>query len=234
MALVRLQKYLAHAGVCSRRHAEELITKGKVVVNGETVTQMGVKIDPETDEVSVRGKKVEPEDNRTYIMLNKPAGYVTTCHQPGRKIVLDLIDLPQRLYPIGRLDNSSTGLLLLTDDGRLHHHLSHPSFDHEKEYQVEVAWDIPDAALESMRQGMVLEGRKTRPARVTRTGPRSFTMVLKEGRNRQIRKMVELAKNRVHRLHRIRMSQIRLDNLAPGKWRRLNEKEIQILTQGLE
>ncbi|WP_028313184.1 pseudouridine synthase [Desulfatibacillum aliphaticivorans] len=234
MALERLQKYLAHAGVCSRRHAEELISQGKVAVNGEIVTQMGVKIDPDKDEIAVNGKKVEPKQSRTYIMLNKPAGYLTTCKQPGRKIVLDLIDLPQRLYPIGRLDNNSTGLLLLTDDGRIHHRLSHPSFDHEKEYEVETVKDAPDQALDAMRRGMILEGKKTRPAKVKRTGPRSFTIVLKEGRNRQIRKMVELTKNKVRRLHRVRMSTIRLGGLPSGKWRRLNEKEIQALIKGLD
>ena len=234
MALERLQKYLAHAGVCSRRHAEELIAQGKVVVNGETVTQMGVKIDPDKDEVLVRGRKVKPENDRTYIMLNKPAGYLTTCKQPGRKIVMDLVDLPQRLYPIGRLDNNSTGLLLLTDDGRIHHRLSHPSFDHEKEYNVETVADIPEQALESMRKGMSLDGRKTRPARVKRTGPKSFVIVLKEGRNRQIRRMVELTKNKVRKLHRVRMSTIRLGNLPPGKWRPLNHEEIQALTKGLD
>ncbi|ACL03119.1 pseudouridine synthase [Desulfatibacillum aliphaticivorans] len=234
MALERLQKYLAHAGVCSRRHAEELISQGKVAVNGEIVTQMGVKIDPDKDEIAVNGKKVEPKQSRTYIMLNKPAGYLTTCKQPGRKIVLDLIDLPQRLFPIGRLDNNSTGLLLLTDDGRIHHRLSHPSFDHEKEYEVETVKDAPDQALDAMRRGMILEGKKTRPAKVKRTGPRSFTIVLKEGRNRQIRKMVELTKNKVKRLHRVRMSTIRLGGLPSGKWRRLNEKEIQALTKGLD
>ncbi|SHJ75671.1 23S rRNA pseudouridine2605 synthase [Desulfatibacillum alkenivorans DSM 16219] len=234
MALERLQKYLAHAGVCSRRHAEELISQGKVAVNGEIVTQMGVKIDPDQDEIAVNGKKVEPKESRTYIMLNKPAGYLTTCKQPGRKIVLDLIDLPQRLFPIGRLDNNSTGLLLLTDDGRIHHRLSHPSFDHEKEYEVETVKDVPDQALDAMRRGMMLEGKKTRPAKVKRTGPKSFTIVLKEGRNRQIRKMVELTKNKVRRLHRVRMSTIRLGGLPSGKWRRLNAKEIQALTKGLD
>ncbi len=234
MALMRLQKYLAHSGVCSRRHAETLIAQGKVKVNGQVITQMGVKVDPTKDEVRVSGKKVKPETHWTYIVLNKPAGFVTTCKQPGRKIVLDLVDLPLRLFPVGRLDFNSTGLLLLTDDGSLHHRLSHPSFDHEKEYEVEVSRDISDAHLEAMRQGLVLEGKKTRRAKVKRTGPKAFRMVLKEGRNRQIRRMVEKVNNRVKRLHRIRVAHIRLGNLPTGKWRHLNGEEKKALLKNLD
>ncbi|MDP3285516.1 MAG: S4 domain-containing protein, partial [Desulfobacterales bacterium] len=132
--MMRLQKYLSEAGFCSRRHGEELILAGRVSVNGVVITKLGTKIDPEKDIVEVGGNRIEAKNNLIYIALNKPKGYVTTCSRERGKIVLDLIDIPERVYPIGRLDKDSGGLLLLTNDGRLHNILSHPSFDHEKEY----------------------------------------------------------------------------------------------------
>ena len=164
MPLLRLQKYLADTGLCSRRAGENLIREGRVSVNGETVTQLGTKIDTEMDRVAVDGATVGSVAKRIYIALNKPKGYVSSCMHPGEQVVVDLIDLPTRLFPVGRLDKESVGLLLLTNDGRLHHQLSHPGFDHEKEYEVSLQRPINDADLRQMEMGIVLKGRRTRPA----------------------------------------------------------------------
>ena len=225
MPLVRLQKYLSAAGVCSRRKGEELIVAGKVAVNGEIVVELGTKIDPDQDQVEVDGKLVRPSHSLVYIALNKPKDYVTSCSHPGEKVVVDLVDISERIYPVGRLDKDSTGLLLLTNDGRIHHRLSHPSFDHEKEYDVTVARPIPDGALKKMSDGLPLMGTKTRPARITRISPRRFRMVLQEGKNRQIRRMVFKVGNEVTRLQRKRFANVKLGNLPPGKWRYLKESE---------
>lgn len=226
MTLTRLQKYLSEAGYCSRRHGENLIRQGHVTVNGETVTVLGTKIDPEKDRVEVDGAPLDVEAQRIYIALNKPPGVVTSCSHPGKKIVLDLVDIAQRVFPVGRLDEDSQGLLFMTNDGPLHHRLSHPSFDHEKEYDVTVADPLADQALNLMAGGMVLNGKKTRVATVRRISATRFRIVLKEGRNRQIRRMVELSGNRVTRLERIRISGIRLGKLPVGKWRFLTDSEV--------
>jgi len=222
---MRLQKFLSAAGFSSRRQGEEYIKNGRVKVNGIIVTELGTKVDPETDRVEVDGTMLSLNQKLVYIALNKPREYITSCDQADTKIVLDLIDIPQRVYPIGRLDKDSTGLLLLTNDGRLHHRLSHPSFDHEKEYEVSVAKPIPSGTLKSLSKGLPLMGRKTRPATVERISSRKFRIVLLEGRNRQIRRMVRKVGNQVTRLHRMRISNIKIGDLKPGSWRHLTSKE---------
>jgi 23S rRNA pseudouridine2605 synthase/23S rRNA pseudouridine2604 synthase len=168
-----------------------------------------------------------------YIALNKPKGYVTSCEQKKEKLVVDLIDISERIYPIGRLDKDSTGLLLLTNDGEIHHRLLHPSFDHEKEYDVTVAKSISDHALKTMTNGMVIMGKKTRPAIIRRLSKKRFRIKLKEGRNRQIRRMVGKTGNHVVRLNRISFANIRLGDLAEGGWRHLSEKEKRQLLDAL-
>ncbi len=232
-SMMRLQKFLSEAGFCSRRHGEELILAGRVCVNDVVVTELGTKIDPEKDIVEVGGNRIEVKNNLIYIALNKPKGYVTTCSRERDKIVLDLIDIPERIYPIGRLDRDSSGLLLLTNDGRLHNMLSHPSFDHEKEYDVLVSRPVPDEALDKMASGIHLLGSRTRPAQIKRISPSQFRIVLKEGRNRQIRRMVEKVGNRVKELKRIRISNVRLGNLKEGHWRYLTEKEKKELLKNI-
>jgi 23S rRNA pseudouridine2605 synthase/23S rRNA pseudouridine2604 synthase len=223
---MRLQKFLSAAGVCSRRKGEEYIKAGRVAVNNRIVVELGTKVDPAADLVQVDGNPVQSSSQPLiYIALNKPRGYVTSCSHPGEKIVLDLVDIPRRVYPVGRLDKDSTGLLLLTNDGRLHHKLSHPSFDHEKEYDVTVAKPISDGALRKMAEGLPLMETQTRPARVHRISARRFRMVLQEGKNRQVRRMVRKVGNQVTGLKRIRVANIKLGRLAPGAWRHLNEKE---------
>ena len=150
MPLIRLQKYLSQCGVCSRRKGEEHILQGDIKVNGKVVKRLGTKVDPEMDVVEFRNEVVRKVEEFVYIALNKPRGYVVSCHQNDERLVLDLIDIPVRLFPIGRLDKNSTGLLLLTNDGRLHHHISHPSFNHEKEYDVRVANPISSEDLKQM------------------------------------------------------------------------------------
>ena len=227
--MIRLQKYLADAGVCSRRRGETLIREGRVRVNGRVVAQMGVKIDPATDAVEVSGRPVTPAGSEIYIMLNKPVGYISSCRHGGRKIVLDLIDTDKRVYPVGRLDKASTGLLLLTNNGRLHYRLTHPSFDHEKEYIVKTKKPVPDADLAALAGGVQLNGKPTRPANVYREGNHEFRIVLQEGRNRQIRRMLEAVGNEVVRLHRVRMATLHLGGLETGKWRYLKAEEISDL-----
>lgn len=222
---MRLQKFLSAAGVCSRRHGETLIREGRVRVNGAVVTEMGVKVDPVADRVECDGATVQLPETTVTVALNKPRGYVTSCEQPGEKLVVDLVTLPVRLYPVGRLDKDSTGLLLLTSDGALHHRLLHPSFDHEKEYDVTLARPITDGALKKMAEGLPLMGRKTRKARVRRLSPNRFRIVLQEGRNRQVRRMVRKVGGHVTGLRRIRVAGVRLGQLPEGQWRHLTDKE---------
>jgi 23S rRNA pseudouridine2605 synthase/23S rRNA pseudouridine2604 synthase len=225
MMLVRLQKLMSEAGICSRRKAEVYIMSGRVRVNGQIVTELGTKVNVKKDLVEFDGQPISISLKLIYLALNKPMGVVTSCSHPGKKVVTDLIDLPERVYPIGRLDKDSTGLLLLTNDGALHHRLSHPSFNHEKEYLVTVAKSITDGALNRMAKGVPLMGIHTRPARIRRLSPTRFRIVLKEGRNRQIRRMVRKVDNKVIGLVRIRIANIHLGNLAEGDWRPLTHKE---------
>ncbi len=230
---MRLQKFISRAGYCSRRHAEEFILNGKVTVNGQIVTQLGTKVDPEKDKVVVEGTPISPEENLVYIALNKPKGYVTSCSHPGEKIVMELVNIPQRIYPVGRLDKDSTGLLLLTNDGKLHLKLTHPSFDHEKEYLVTVAQPIPQGALHSLEKGLTILGTKTRHTRVKRISDTRFKIILKEGKNRQIRRMIQKVGNRVSDLKRIRVANVRLGRLPEGKWRHLDETEKKYLIEAV-
>ena len=217
------------AGFCSRRKGETYITQGKVKVNGRTITELGTKIDPDVDGVEVDGQMLQLQQELIYIALNKPKGYITSCEQKGEPIVIDLIHISQRIYPVGRLDKDSTGLLLLTNDGKLHHRLLHPSFDHEKEYIVTTALPISLESLATMRKGMFIQGQKTRPAKIKRLSSHQFVIQLKEGKNRQIRRMVRKLRNHVSRLKRIRIANIHLADLAEGTWRHLSEKEISSL-----
>lgn len=231
MTMMRLQKYLSAAGVCSRRKGEELIQAGRISVNGVVASELGTKVDPDFDMVEADGKVIHLNQKLVYIALNKPKDYVTSCNQNGQKVVLDLVDVPERIYPVGRLDKDSTGLLLLTNDGRLHHILSHPSFDHEKEYIVTLVKPIPDGALNHMARGLPMMGTKTRAARVKRISARRFRIVLQEGKNKQIRRMVRKVGNQVADLKRIRIANIKLGRLPQGAWRHLTKTELKRLLQ---
>lgn len=233
MELMRLQKFLAAAGVCSRRKGEELIQKGLVKVNGVVVATPGTKVNPLNDSVEYNGKEVKIKSEDIYIALNKPVNYETTCKKNKGKIVLELVKIPSRIYPVGRLDKDSEGLILLTNDGRIHHGLSHPSFEHEKEYVVTVKKRLSGEDLNKMASGMILEEFSTMPCVIRRISPNSFNIILKEGKNRQIRKMVEDIGNRVVKLRRVRISNIRLGSLQPGKWRYLSDTEKRTLLDTL-
>lgn len=225
MTEMRLQKYLSGAGICSRRKGEEYIKAGWVKVNGKVVTTLGVKVDPQLDTVEVDRDAVRSDSAPIYIALNKPRGYVSSCRQQNEQTVMDLVGISDRVYPIGRLDKDSTGLLLLTNDGQLHHRLTHPSFNHEKEYEVTVAKPLPEGALRKLAKGLPMMGTRTRPARVDRISARRFRIVLREGKNRQIRRMVRKVGNRVTSLKRIRIARIKLGNLPSGGWRHLTKSE---------
>lgn len=234
MPPMRLHKFLALSGLCSRRRAEEHISNGRVTVNGQKVRVLGSIVDPDSDTVAFDGKPVTLPGDHVTIALHKPRGYVTSCRHPGDKIVLDLLDVTRRVYPIGRLDKDSTGLVLLTDDGDLHFALSHPSFDHEKEYRVRVRKPIPDSHLEFLAEGVVLDGKRTRPAHIERVSEKEFVIVLKEGRNRQIRRMVREVGNEVTSLLRFRVGPVWLGDLPEGRWRYLEEAENRALLESVK
>ena len=234
----RLHKFLSQAGVASRRRCEELIAAGRVKVNGETVSLPGSRVDPEHDRVEVDGRPVTLPPGHVYWLLNKPAGYVSTVHDPqGRPTVVDLVNQAQRLYPVGRLDQDSEGLLLLTDDGELTQRLTHPSYEHEKEYEVLVRGRPAESALQRLRSGIELEEGVTSAADVTVMRPEAdgtwLRFVLHEGRKRQLRRMCEAVGHPVRRIIRVRMGPLRLGDLAPGRYRPLTAQEQSELRQAV-
>lgn len=231
MAEERLQKVLAHAGVASRRRAEEMIAEGRVRVNGEVVKQLGTKVNPRRDVIEVDGQPLGRPERLVYYLLNKPRGVLSAAQDVrGRKTVVDLVQSGARLYPVGRLDLDSEGLMLLTNDGHLALRLAHPRYEHEKEYRVLVAGAPDAAALDRLREGVGLEGGRTLPARIEiereSEGNTWLRMVLREGRKRQIRRMIEAVGYQVLRLIRVRMGPLRLGNLAPGAYRPLTREEL--------
>jgi 23S rRNA pseudouridine2605 synthase len=238
MPLVRLQKIIAAAGVASRRKAEELIAGGLVQVNGQTITELGSKADPETDHVRVNGKLLHGSQRTVYLLLNKPKGYVTTMSDPEKRpTVLDLIrGVKGRVYPVGRLDYASEGLLLLTNDGELAHRLMKAASHVAKTYVVKVAGTPKDDAIAKLRAGVSIatdDGKrvKTGPAgvRIVKQGANPwYEITLVEGRNRQIRRMFEAVGHHVEKIKRVRYGPLKLD-VPPGKFRSLTLKEVELL-----
>ena len=226
---MRLQKYMSKAGFCSRREAEKYIAEGLVKVNGTVAAVLGTKVDTELDRVEVNDSPLKIINKTVYIALNKPKGYVTSCNQDGDNIVLDLVEIAERIVPVGRLDKDSTGLLILTNDGNFHHRLLHPSFDHEKEYEVTLSKPLPDKCFRSMEKGLPMMGSRTRPAKIQTISSKHFRIIIKEGKNRQIRRMVRKVGGNVTALKRIRISNIKLGNLSLGKWRYLTDAEKTII-----
>jgi 23S rRNA pseudouridine2605 synthase len=235
----RLQKYLARCGVASRRHAEELIASGAVAVNGRVVRELGTRIQPGRDEVRVEGRAVRPSDERLYVLLNKPANVVTTASDThGRRTVLDLLPdvwRAERVYPVGRLDRDTAGLLLLTNDGDLALRLTHPRYALPKEYRALVAGRPSAEAIARLKRGIFLPGevRATAPARVWVERPAGHDtwmgVELHEGRNRQVRRMFEAVGHPVLDLTRIRVGPLTLVGLAPGASRLLSPRELAAL-----
>lgn len=225
----RLQKVLARAGVSSRRKAEEIITAGRVVVNGHVVRELGVKVDPASDEVAVDGAVIDLVP-REYWLLHKPTGVITTVEDPwGRPTARSLVTTAARVFPVGRLDAESSGLLLFTNDGELAFRLTHPRFEHEKEYHVLVDGRPVADDVRRMRRGLSLDGHRTAPAEVTILGDAEegcwLCMVLREGRKRQIRRMLAAVGHPVLQLMRVRIGPIRLGDLPVGEARRLTPEE---------
>ncbi|MBQ8388301.1 MAG: rRNA pseudouridine synthase [Clostridia bacterium] len=232
---IRLQKYFTDCGVLSRRTAEAEIAAGRVRVNGE-VAQIGTKIDPATDTVTYKGKVVEPKTERgIYVMLNKPRGYVTTLSDDrGRKCITELIaDIEERIYPVGRLDMDSDGLLLLTNDGELTNFLTHPKHEIPKIYHVKVKGKLTPEQIREIGRPIEIDGMTTKPVRVTLVSTdrdnSTLEMVLYEGRNRQIRRMCEARDVEILRLCRVAIGNITLGNLTPGKWRYLSHAQVEYL-----
>lgn len=232
---VRLQKYLAMAGVASRRAGEQMIREGRVKVNGQTVTEMGVTVEPAVDQVEVDNRLVTPVAKKEYILLYKPVGYVTTLKDPyGRQTVKDLVkEVGTRVFPVGRLDLDTSGLLLLTNDGELANRLTHPSFGVEKEYLARVH-DLPGSdVLHKLEKGVKLDDGYTAPAKVRLIkGSRptsSLSLTIKEGRNRQVRRMLEAVNHPVVSLRRVRLGPLTLTGLKNGQWRRLKNEEVKAL-----
>lgn len=239
----RLSRFLAHAGIASRRHAEELITAGRVQVNGTVITTLGTRIDAAHDRVVVDGKPVERTASYVYILLHKPRGYVSTARdQRGRPAILDLLP-PEirrlRVYPVGRLDIDTSGMLLITNDGDFALHLTHPRYNKQKHYEVLIQGHPSSSTLEALRTGVVItedEGKhyKTAPAQVEvlrSAGPDCWlALTLHEGHKRQIRRMMQAVGHRVLQLVRVGIGNLTLHNVPPGKWRFLTPQEVKELT----
>ena len=237
MENVRLQKYMAECGVASRRKCEEIILSGEVYVNGESVQELGTKIDPEKDEVIYKGKKISVPNNKVYILLNKPIGYVTTASdQFHRDTVLDLVKVKERVVPVGRLDMYTSGALILTNDGEFVNIITYPSHEIEKTYTVTVIGIVTKEEVQKLEEGVVIDGEyTTKPAKVkilrtdTETNRSRLEIKIHEGKNRQVRKMCEAINKKVVALHRTKIGNIQVKDLKIGTWRYLTNKEIENL-----
>ena len=235
MEEIRLQKYLASAGVASRRKCEELILEGKIEVNGKIITELGTKIDPKKDEVKYNGKIVKSEEEKVYILLNKPIGYVTTAkEQFGRDMVLDLVKINKRIVPVGRLDMYTSGALILTNDGEFVNKLTHPSHEIDKTYNVTVKGIVTKEEIENLKKGVLIDDDYiTKPAKVKilkideEKKISRIQITIHEGKNRQVRKMCEAIGKKVLALHRCKIGNIDVKSLKLGEWRYLSKKEVE-------
>jgi 23S rRNA pseudouridine2605 synthase len=228
---VRLAKYLASAGVASRRAAEEIIRAGRVSIDGQSVDDPARDVQPGRHQVKVDGRPIEPEPDRVVYLVNKPAGVVSTASDPQRRpTIVSLVPEAKRLYPVGRLDIDASGLILLTNDGPLAHRLTHPSFEVDKTYRVKVANPpVRERAITALRSGVELDDGRTSPARVTRLAPDRLEITIHEGRKRQIKRMCEAVGHRVLELQRVRFGPLRLGDVKPGTYRRLTDIETDLL-----
>jgi 23S rRNA pseudouridine2605 synthase len=238
--LERLQKIISAAGITSRRASEELILNGQVTVNGAVVTELGTKADPAKDRITVNGTLLQIREQRLYLLLNKPAGYMTTLDDPeGRPLVTDLLkEINERVYPVGRLDYNTEGLLLLTNDGDWANKLMHPRHEIDKEYHVRVRGKVHKSQLDQLAEGVEIDGKKTAPATAVliKDGEQNdwLSITIHEGRNRQIRRMCEAVSLSVVRLKRVRYGSLVLGTLKSGQFRQLNEAEVKELLPPLQ
>jgi len=233
---IRLQKFLAAGGIASRRESERLIESGRVEVNGVTASVLGTRVDPRSDIVRVDGRRVRAEERRITYLLNKPRGFITSAKDPqGRPTVLELLHgVRERVFPVGRLDWNSEGLLILTNDGALAHHLTHPANHVPKVYRVKVKGIVPAGALQSIRRGLFIDGRRSLPAQVSKVSSQSNTwleIVLHEGKKNQIRRMFERLGHPVLKLRRIAIGILADRVLKPGEFRRLSDDEVKRLRE---
>lgn len=241
----RLQKFLANAGIASRRKSEELILEGKVSVNDKVVNELGIKIDTDKDVVKYNGKEVRLKDNKIYILLNKPIDYVTTVHdQFDRNTVLDLINIKEKIVPVGRLDMYTSGALILSNDGEFINKITHPSHEIEKTYNVTIRGMVKDEDIEKLKNGVEIENNDkvyvTRPAKVRilkideEKNISRIEIIIHEGKNRQIRKMFKAIGKSVIALHRSKIGSIDVKDLKVGSWRYLSNKEVKSLLDNLQ
>jgi 23S rRNA pseudouridine2605 synthase len=232
---MRLNKFMAECGIASRRACDEIIRQGRVRVNNKTVTELGVDVDEIKDRISVDGKRVQVK-RATYIMLHKPKGYVTTVKdEKGRKTVMELVDIDKRVYPVGRLDYDTEGLLILTNDGDLTFKLTHPRHEVYKTYVARIDGQMSENELKALKDGVEIDGEKTAPANVSvlefdgENNKSRVELSIREGKNHQVKKMFEAVGKNVLFLKRTKMGEISLGGLSRGKWRFLNDKEIAYL-----
>ncbi|MFH1405035.1 MAG: pseudouridine synthase [Patescibacteria group bacterium] len=224
---IRINKYLSEQGYCSRRQADELIKSGKVLINDQKA-RLGDVVD-DSDIVSVSGEKKKERRENVYIALHKPVGLICTTDIRSRDNVVHFINYPERIYPVGRLDVESSGLLLMTNDGTLSNRLMHPRFKHEKEYVVQVEFPLSNLDIGRLANGIDIGDYKTQKCKVRKMGPTKFAIILTEGKNQQIRRMVKAINNKVLKLKRTRIENVKLGAMKEGAWRHLTQKEIKEL-----
>lgn len=232
----RLQKVIANSGFCSRRKAEEYITNGFVKVNGNTVRELGTKINPDKDEVMVKNQRIEKVNKKIYVLLNKPIGYVTTTkEQFGRDMVTDLINIKEKLLPVGRLDMYTSGALILTNDGEFIFKVTHPKYEIEKTYNVTIRGEITEDEIEKLRNGIQIDDYVSGKAKVKilkidkEKGISRIEITIHEGKNREVRKMFSALDKKVLALHRSKIENISVKNLKLGEWRYLSASEVKSL-----
>ena len=224
--MIRLQKFIADAGITSRRKAEELITAGKIKVNGKIVTTLGTKVDPIFDQVEYNGTQIKPTEQKIYLAIHKPVGVISSTSDVQGKTVLDLVKSPHRLFPVGRLDKDSSGLLILTNDGDFANQILHPKFGAEKEYFVVTDINFEQKDIHKLQQPMVVGGKKIRPVKVVSIENDSLRLILHEGVNRQIRRMLGRLGYTVKKLKRIRIGKLELGSLKAGEWKEISPTDI--------
>lgn len=230
--LVRLNKYLANQGIAARRKCDEYIEGGLVKVNGVVVTQLGTKIDTETDKVEIENSVILEKPKPVYYLLNKPLGYVCSVTGPESPKVVELFEhIPERVFPVGRLDKLTTGMLIMTNDGNFSFRMTHPKFEKEKEYVVKVREKVTKAVEAMLRKPFYIMGKLTQEATIHVQSPHLFHVILKEGRNRQIRRMCQRAGLTIEKLKRVRIGKVMLGTLKPGEFRMLDKDELELLTQ---
>jgi len=232
MEEMRLQKYMSQAGICSRRKAEEYIERGLITVNWEKAV-IWMKVTWK-EKIELKNEAVKEQKKQVYYKINKPRWIVTTCAGNWDTAIIDIVDIKERVFPIGRLDKETTGLLLLTNDGRLANYLMHPRYWHSKKYIVEVFWPIEDEALDKMSKWIFILGSMTKEAKIERLSSGTFSIVLTEWRNRQIRRMVEYVGHKVKKLKRIQIENIELWKMELWEYKHLSEKEINNLFKKLD